>query len=206
MKFNYLVKILLIIFLFILFLFITINSYANSVFTELSENIFRLHILANSNSEEDQNLKLKVRDDIIAYMKQLTKDCTTKNEVIEKTKSNLKKFEEIAETTIKNNGYNYNVTLDIGTFYFPTKYYANISMPAGTYDALRIKIGKAEGQNWWCSLFPPLCFTDISSGIIDEKADENLKSNLNKEDYSIITNNSESYKFKFKLIELFNWK
>lgn len=93
--------------------------------------------------------------------------------------------------------------LIFGNFYFPTKYYGNISMPAGLYDALKIEIGEAKGQNWWCSLFPPLCFTDISSGIIDEEADENLQNNLDEEEYSIITSSSNTFKFKFKILELF---
>jgi stage II sporulation protein R len=75
-------------------------------------------------------------------------------------------------------------------------------MPAGNYDAVRIKIGKAEGQNWWCSLFPSLCFTDVSTGVIDEKTDETLKENLNYEEYTLITDTSKKIKFKFKILEL----
>ena len=94
--------------------------------------------------------------------------------------------------------------LKFGNFYFPTKVYGNISFPAGFYDALKIEIGEAKGENWWCSLFPPLCFTDISSGIIDEEADEILQNNLDDEEYSIITDNSNNYQIKFKILELFS--
>ncbi len=204
MKSSRLVKFILIILLFIIFLFITAKSYANSIFNELSNNIFRLHILANSDSEEDQNLKLKVRDQIIEYMEELTKNCKTKLEVIEIVSLHLNDFENIANKTIKDNGYSYSTKVEIGNFYFPTKNYANISMPAGLYDALKIEIGEAKGQNWWCSLFPPLCFTDISSGVIDKEANEVLETNLNNEEYSIITSSSDKFKFKFKLIEWFN--
>ena len=94
------------------------------------------------------------------------------------------------------------INLEIGNFYFPTKEYGNISLPAGFYDGLKIEIGEAKGQNWWCSLFPPLCFVDISSGIIDESAENDLKENLSDEEFAIITENSEEIKLKFKLLEL----
>lgn len=201
---SYLFKICLIIILFIAFIFITINSYATSVFNEISQNVFRLHILANSDSKEDQELKLKVRDNIINYLKNLTSETTSKSEVIKITKNNISQLKEIALKTIHENGYNYNVEIEIGNFHFPTKYYGNISLPEGNYDAIRIKIGKAAGQNWWCSLFPPLCFTDVSSGVIDDEADENLKEHLDNEEYNIIKNNTENTKFKFKIVEIFN--
>ena len=197
-------KFLIIIYLFILFIFITAKSYANSIFYELSNNIFRLHIIANSDSPKDQELKLKVRDNVIKYIKDLSIYSYSKNDIINITQNHSNKIKKIALDTIKENGYNYNVTIEFGNFYFPTKHYGNISLPSGTYDALRIKIGKAKGQNWWCSLFPPLCFTDVSSGIIDNKTNENLKSNLNNEQYNIITSKNNTVKFKFKIIELLN--
>ena len=199
-----LLKSLIIIFLFILFIFITAKSYASSVFNELSQNIFRLHILANSDSEEDQILKLKVRDNVIKYIREISQNYNNKDDIIKITQNHSKEIKEIALSTIKENGYDYNVSIEFGNFYFPTKYYGNISLPSGSYDALRIKIGKAEGQNWWCSLFPPLCFTDVSSGVIDEKTNKNLKNNLNNEEYEIMTSQNTSIKFKFKIIELLN--
>lgn len=195
---------LILIVLLFAFLFITVSSYANTISKDLSDNFFRLHILANSNSTEDQNLKLKVRDNIISYMNTLTYSEISKKEAIDLTYKNLDKFQEIAENTIKNEGFNYHVSIEIGNFYFPTKTYGNISLPAGNYDALRIKIGKAEGENWWCSLFPPLCFVDVSSGIIDDNAEKNLKENLTNEEFSIITDDSETIKFKFKIVEMFS--
>ena len=203
MKSN-LFKICLIAFLFILFTFITINSYATNVFDEISQNVFRLHILANSDSKEDQELKLKVRDNIIEYLKYLNSEPKNKSEIISLVENNIDKLKEISIDTIRENGYNYKVDIEIGNFYFPTKYYGNISLPAGNYDAIRIKIGEAKGQNWWCSLFPSLCFTDVSNGKIDSHANTNLKENLGNEEYTIITNNSKNIKFKFKLIEIFN--
>lgn len=199
-------KILLISFLIILFLIANIKYYTSAVSNELKENIFRLHIIANSDSNEDQELKLKVRDSIISFMKKLEKECETKEDVINIVNSNISNFENIAQKTIKENGFNYDVSIEVGEFYFPTKYYGNISMPAGMYDAIKIEIGDAKGKNWWCSLFPPLCFTDISSGIVDEEANIQLEKNLDNEEYSIITSTSSTYKFKFKLVEILNLK
>jgi stage II sporulation protein R len=197
-------KILIMIFLLLFFIFISAKSYATCISKDLTENIFRLHIIANSNSQEDQALKLKIRDEIISYMKAKTSDCTSKTEIIETTQNILPVLKQIAQNTIYENGYDYDVSIEIGNFYFPTKYYGNISMPAGNYDAIRIKLGKAEGQNWWCSLFPSLCFTDVSTGIIDENADTNLKENLEEEEYNLLTKTSPNIKIKFKLLELFN--
>ena len=194
------------IILITIFLFISITSYANTVSDDLSDNFFRLHILANSDSNEDQTLKLKVRDKIIEYMNSLSYSNLTKSEAIELTKSNLQNFKEIAQKTILEEGYNYSVNLEIGNFYFPTKENGNISLPAGYYDAIKIEIGEAKGKNWWCSLFPPLCFVDISAGVIDEETEEYLKENLSEDEFSLITDSSEDIKFKFKIVELLNSK
>ncbi len=190
--------------LFILFFAITAYSYATNISEGLSEDIFRLHILANSDSDEDQALKLKVRDAVLAHMKTLTKNTSDKQSVIEMSKTHIADFKKIAEKVIQENGYQYNVNIEIGNFYFPTKYYGNISLPAGNYDALRIEIGEAKGQNWWCSLFPPLCFVSISSGIVDKEGEEYLKENLSEEEFAIISSSSSEVEFKFKIIEMIN--
>ena len=192
--------------LFISFVLVTATSYANSIFNDLSTNIFRLHIIANSDSSEDQLLKLKIRDSIINYMKIATKNANSKEEIINFCKNNLDELKNIAIQVIKENGYEYDVNIEIGNIYFPTKDYANISLPAGNYDALRIKIGNATGKNWWCSLFPPLCFVDISSGVLEDEDSKVLKENLNSEEYSLITNTSDEMKLKFKIIEIINEK
>lgn len=183
---------------------LTISSYAKTISKDLSNNFFRLHILANSDSETDQALKLKVRDNIIEYMNTISYDGLSKKEAIDLTSEHLENFKKIAEDTIQKEGYSYPVSLEIGNFYFPTKEYGNVSLPAGYYDALKIEIGEAKGKNWWCSLFPPLCFVDISSGVIDKEAEEELKNNLTEEEFAIITSSSDTVKFKFKLIEVFS--
>ena len=198
--------ILTIISLFIIFIAITIITYSNNVFAGLENSIFRLHILANSDSEKDQALKLKVRDGIIQYIEEINKNSTTKSETIKNIKEHIEDIKLKSKQILLENNSNYDVSVEIGNFYFPTKYYGNISLPAGDYDALRIKIGKAEGQNWWCSLFPPLCFVDISAGYISKEDSKILKENLTDEEFMLISSNSPDVKLKFKILELLNNK
>ena len=128
----------------------------------------------------------------------------SKEETIIYCKNNLSLLTEIANQVIKNEGFNYKAKLDIGNYYFPTKHYQNISLPAGYYDALKIYIGNAEGENWWCSLFPPLCFIDMSNGVLEEESKETLEDDLSSEELDLITKNSDQINFKFKLLELFS--
>lgn len=201
---NYSRICLILIFLLFIYIIFCAQSYSNAVSSELSNSVFRLHVLANSDSEEDQQLKLKVRDALLSYMNTLSSNCNTKEEAIQIATQHQNEFQTIAENVIVENGYNYPVQIKINNFYFPTKSYGDISLPAGYYDALRVEIGNAKGKNWWCVMFPSLCFIDVSSGIVDDSAKENLEKNLEEESYSIISdkNNSE-IKLKFKLIELF---
>lgn len=198
--------ILLISLLLVIFLIFNLFSYSNSVFAGLQDNIFRLHILANSDSEEDQALKLKIRDCVISYMETINNSSTTKEETINNVNSNLDNIKQIAENKIKELGYDYKVNIEIGNFYFPTKYYGNISLPAGNYDALKINIGEAQGQNWWCSLFPPLCFIDISNGYLEDNDKEILENNLSEEEFMLVSSSSPDIKLKFKLLEILNSK
>ena len=192
------------IILFSIYIFICAYSYVNAVSENLSDTVFRLHVIANSDSEEDQNLKYIVRDTLIEYMDNLSKNCSSKEDVIQTAKTHIEDFKQIAQNTIKKQGYSYQVDVEIGNFEFPTKTYGDISFPAGYYDALRVKIGKAEGQNWWCVMFPPLCFVDVTTGIVPEDSKQELEANLNEEEYQIVSDTESSdIKFKFKLIEFF---
>lgn len=181
-------------------------NYSNIVSKEISNNIFRLHIIANSNSYEDQNLKYKVRDNILKYMNSININSTSKSDTIKTVNEHLNDFKQIALNTIKENGYNYDASVEINNIYFPTKKYGDITLPNGYYDALRIKIGNSEGQNWWCVMFPSLCFIDVTSGIIPEESKELIKENLSEEEYNLINSNSSdiNIKFKFKIIEFIN--
>ena len=178
--------------------------YINAISNNLSDNVFRLHVIANSDSVEDQNLKYIVRDKLISYMNNLCSNCTNKEEAIKIVNNNISSFQEIAKNTMLENGYNYNVTVEVGNFKFPTKTYGDISFPAGYYDALKVKIGTAKGQNWWCVMFPPLCFIDVTSGVVPDSSKKQLQNNLSSEEYSLVSSSTNSsYNIKFKLIEFF---
>lgn len=200
-KFRYSFLLLILLFLYI---FVCAFSYVNAVSSDIANSIFRLHVIANSNEKGDQELKLKVRDNVLSYMNKICENVTTKEDAILIANEHIDEFKEIALNTIHDNGYDYSVNIRIGNFSFPTKTYGDISLPSGYYDALRIEIGEAKGQNWWCVMFPPLCFVDVSSGIVPDESKETMKSDLSDEEFSLISDNEDSnIKFKFKLIEWF---
>lgn len=205
MKKNTLKHILIIISLFFIYTLVSAFSYANAVSKDLSESVFRLHVLANSDAPDEQSLKYKVRDNVLSYMNNLCLNTTTKEEAIKIARSHQDEFYEIAKQTIIDNGYDYEVNIKIGIFDFPTKQYGDISFPAGSYDALRIEIGEAKGQNWWCVMFPPLCFVDMTSGVVPEDSKKTLESSLSSEEEFILINDNKSddIQFKFKLVEFF---
>ena len=130
--------------LLILYIFINCYIYVTNIASNLQKNVFRLHVIANSDEEEDQNLKYKIRDNLINYMNLLCLNSTSKEETIKIVSNNLDNFTHIANQTIIDNGFNYNASIEIGNFEFPTKKYGDIAFPAGYYDALEVKIGKAS--------------------------------------------------------------
>lgn len=203
-NFGFIKRFFVVLILFCFFIFISALSYVNAVSEDLSNSVFRLHVIANSDNAEDQELKYKVRDSVLEYMNEISSDYSSKEEVISLAYEYQDEFKKIAENVIKDNGYNYDVNIRIGNFEFPTKTYGDISFPAGNYDALRIEIGEAQGQNWWCVMFPPLCFVDVTSGVVPDESKEVIKDNLNEEEYNLISDNESSdVKFKFSLIEFF---
>ena len=201
-------RIFVILILLSLFILISAISYVDAVSNNIADSVFRLHVIANSNSKEDQELKLKVRDELLSYMNIISKDSTSKQEAMQIANEHKEEFTQIAEKVIKENGYNYTVNVQIGKADFPTKYYGDITLPAGTYDALKVQIGDAKGQNWWCVMFPPLCFVDVSTGIVPDNSKQELKQSLDDEEYALISKTDDNeISFKFKIVELFqNWR
>ncbi len=202
---NKLKHALVVISLFFIYTLVSAFSYANIVSKDLSESVFRLHVIANSDEPDDQSLKYKVRDNVLSYMNNLCLNTKTKEEAIKIAINHQDEFNKIAKQTILDNGYDYDVNIKIGIFDFPTKQYGDISFPAGSYDALRIEIGEAKGQNWWCVMFPPLCFVDMTSGVVPDESKKTLESSLSSEEEYILINDNKSndIQFKFKLVELF---
>lgn len=202
---NNIYSFLLLLILFTIFILFSAFSYVNAVSSEISNSVFRLHVIANSDSEEDQNLKYKVRDSLLEYMNSLCSNVSSKQEAISIAQNHVEDFKNIAKRVISDNGYEYTVSVEIGQYDFPTKEYGDITLPAGMYDALRVKIGSATGHNWWCVMFPPLCFVDVSSGVVPDSSKELLEENMSEEEYNLITDssNNSDLSFKFKIVELF---
>jgi len=195
-------RFLLLIILLILYITISAVSYTNAVCTNIADSVFRLHVIANSDSDADQNLKYIVRDKVINYIKEISKTASSKDKIIEIAKNNLEEIENIAMQTIYEQGYNYSIQVNIGNFAFPSKQYGDITLPPGYYDALKIEIGEASGQNWWCVMFPPLCFVDVTSGIVPDESKEIMKNSMQEEEYELISEANTELKIKFKIVEV----
>ncbi len=186
------------IFIPVFVLLLIIASYISPFLTtsnKISNDVFRLHILANSDSEEDQNLKLKVRDEILKSGQELFLNCNSLDEIIKVSSDNVKFFKDIAEKCIKENGYNYPVNIYVDKEYFSTRKYDKITLPSGFYNALKIEIGNAEGHNWWCVMFPAICLSAVS--------DEEIYEILDDDEIDLI-NSNEKYEIRFKIVEIYS--
>ena len=174
---------------------------------DYKDKLIRFHVIANSDSDKDQKLKLKVRDEVISYLQPKLENSNSIEESEKIIKNEYKTLENISKKVISKNGYNYTVKVGLEYSNFPAKQYSSVVLPAGKYKALRISIGEGKGKNWWCVMFPPLCFVDDQNGIIDEKIDKKLKEVLTEEEYDLIMakNKSEvkNLEFKFKITEVF---
>jgi stage II sporulation protein R len=181
----------------IVFLFaISRNDNTYAMKEDISNKLIRFHVIANSDSVDDQNLKLKVRDAVIKSMNDKFIGVTNLKESEDIIKKNIPYIQKIAQDTVYANGKDYGVKVMYGRFDFPTKYYDTIMLPAGNYNALRIVIGKGEGKNWWCVMFPPLCFVDITHGLSSDETKRELSKYLSEDELSMIETNKPQVKFK----------
>jgi stage II sporulation protein R len=162
---------------------------------DLRGSVLRIHILANSDSREDQQLKLYVRDTLLKHSYELFGNCETLDGAVADAGKNLGKACEIAENAVRCKGYNYKVNAEITDMYFTERTYGKITMPAGKYKALRITIGEAKGHNWWCVMYPPLCIPAASEVNSDEDA-EKIFFTPQQQD---IMNNPQKYKVRFMI-------
>ncbi|MBQ2922972.1 MAG: stage II sporulation protein R [Tyzzerella sp.] len=164
-----------------------VNAKKNEMQDELARQVFRFHVLANSDSEEDQALKMKVKEEIITYMKQELPESDSVETTKKWARENLSQIEEVAERIIAEEGYEYPVKAEVTTCDFPDKSYGDITFPAGEYEALRIEIGQAKGQNWWCVLYPNLCFIDAVHAVVPDEGKADLKEVLEEDTYEMVT-------------------
>lgn len=178
------------------------NADKDSIQQGIAKEIIRFHVIANSDSDEDQNLKLQVKDGISEYMGNLLKNADSIEETRDIITNNLSEIKRRAEAIIKEEGHNETVKAYLTTCYYPIKKYGDYVFPAGDYEALRIEIGKAQGKNWWCVLYPDLCFVEGTYAIIDEDNAKLLKKILTEEEFNAICIPKDGkIKVKFKLLE-----
>ncbi len=178
-------------------------AYAATVQKDLSEELLRLHIVANSNSITDQEAKLFVRDEIIKQVKDEFSFASDKEGLRVDLIKNTEKFEKIADEALKKSGLSYKSNAKIERILIPRKEYNNIILPEGEYDALVVRLGEAKGENWWCIVYPPLCFTESTFGNLSNDAKEYLKNTLSPESYNLISQEGFSIEYKLKLVEIF---
>lgn len=167
---------------------------------KIYESVVRLHVLANSDSEEDQALKLKVRDAVLSYTSPLVIDSASREEAIEILTRELDEIKSVAQKAVNDNGYYYPVDVTLTLEEYPTRNYESMSFPSGEYVSLRVLIGESEGQNWWCVLFPPLCLSAACEKSDNEEAF--VAVGLTSEQYKIITETDDTkYQLRFKILE-----
>ena len=162
----------------------------------ISDKILRLHVIANSDSDEDQALKLKVKDKVVEYLETLLDGSSSLDESMDIVAAHYDDINNICSEVIKNEGYSYPVNSVIENTEFPVKSYGDITLPAGSYTALRITIGESLGKNWWCILYPPLCFVHDSK--------KELKNILSENEYEAILSHDADVSFRFKYLTFLN--
>ena len=166
---------------------------------EIYDNVIRLHVLAESDSGEDQALKLKVRDAVIAEGEALLANATDKEQAQQILQASLDRIREAAQNAVYREGSQAAVSVALGKESYPTRRYEAVALPAGEYLSLQVKIGEAQGQNWWCVLFPPLCLSAASA----ENETTCLSCGLTEEQYHLIADSdSTKYKLRFKILEV----
>lgn len=174
------------------------GGWINREQQELADQVVRLHVIANSDSTRDQEMKLAVRDRVLAKAENLYSGESTRGEALEILSQHLHELAQEGQSVVEEWGCEEQVTAQIGRCWFPTKEYENFALPAGEYTALRIVIGEGQGQNWWCVAFPPLCLGAASESV--EQATQ--AGNFTPDQAALITGEHGGYVLKFKSMEL----
>lgn len=169
---------------------------------QLAEKVLRFHVLANSDTIEDQNLKLEVRDAIGGYMQEKMQNLESKEACEAFVAEQIPELEQLAEQVVEKAGFSYKVRAELTECEFPVKTYGAYTFPAGNYDALKVTIGEGGGKNWWCVMYPNMCFENSMYEVVDEKSEEALRAVLDEEEYEAVLN-SGNYEVRFWFLELF---
>ncbi len=200
MKYKLIAFILITLFLYGFFM----NTYINtdSDFAGIKNKIVRLHIIANSDSLKDQEIKLRVRDAVLEKMKPAFKDLTDTEKAKEIITDNMETIKATVQEELTKMGKNFPVEVELSKCDFPTKKYGDFTFPEGEYQALNIKIGNGQGKNWWCVMFPPLCFVDLAQEA--NLGEEEFREVLSKEEMEMLKNGTKvPIKIKFKVAEIY---
>lgn len=203
---KYKLFIAIIIFAFLLFGQLSVSLQNRRIQQDLSDHVLRLHILAASDDETDQSHKLLVRDAVLSQMSPLLEEASSKEEALELISVHLPEITAVAEQTLQSLGDTNTVSTSICRDYFPVKTYGELTFPAGEYDALRISIGEAQGHNWWCVMYPSLCFIDASTVTVPNEALDTLEQSLQSETYEALFSTDETDKtvFRFRYLTFLN--
>lgn len=197
---------LLIILCYLIFVVIDFSIHTTSAkeITEgISEKIIRLHVLANSDDEADQALKLKVKDEVVKKFSTTFASAKNKVDAEKLIEEKLNDIRKVALEVIEKEGYDYDVHVYLTDCMFPTKVYKDLTFPAGMYEALRIDIGTAEGKNWWCVMYPPLCFVDQTYSVVPDNSKKQLEDLLTTREYeSLYIDQSTKISYRFKIVEI----
>jgi len=181
--------------------------YAEHAQAEIADGVVRLHILANSDGADDQAVKILVRDALLPELTELLASADGKESACAALSAELEAIAMAAEAVLRENGYDYGARAGIARAYFPTREYGDIALPAGQYDALRIELGTGAGKNWWCMVFPPLCYVDIAQTDVTAETKEALAAVLSTDGAALVTGAGGSKRLRFKLVELWQeWK
>lgn len=179
-----------------------VNS--NDIVEGISGKLIRFHVLANSDTAVDQELKMKVRDEVLKYISPILDQSNSLEESREILKLEDSNIINIAKEVIKEEGFDYSVETTLTRENFPVKEYGNIVLPQGEYEAYRILIGDGQGQNWWCVMFPPLCFVDVTKGqVAYDKTEEQMKEVLSENEFKAVNKKENDVKFGLKVFDLF---
>lgn len=180
---------------------VTAKFTVKEVSTPLAKEVLRLHVLANSDSDEDQALKLKVKAAVVDALSPVLSDVTDKAAACRWVNAHLDELQQIAAQVIAGEGYDYPVTVACETVWFPNKTYGDMTFPCGYYDSLRVCIGEADGANWWCVLYPPLCFVDLTCGVVPDESREKLETVLDEDDYNSLFKENAKPVIRFKILD-----
>lgn len=179
------------------------KASANEMQEGIASKILRFHVIANSDSEEDQALKLEIKDAIVDYMKEILADAKSIEDTRSVVENHMEDMKQIARAYIEARGYDYPVEVFLDHRYFPVKSYGTYTFPAGEYEAVCVELGEHSGKNWWCVLYPSLCFVDAVHAVVPEETDRQLRQLLTDQEYQAISQGEVKVKYTFKFLDWF---